>query len=108
YRERRDIVLADMRGTGRSHALRCAGIEEREKRQPALPLYPRELGAECAKQLSAVSDPRQYTTGAAARDIDLIRRALGYEQLDLNAISYGTTLALRYIADYPKAVHAAV
>ncbi|HYJ39889.1 MAG TPA: hypothetical protein VEW08_03805, partial [Steroidobacteraceae bacterium] len=71
YRQKRDIVLADMRGTGQSNPLRCPGLE---KRQPALPLYPPELVAECAKQLS----------------------------------SYGTTLALRYMADFPKAVHAAV
>lgn len=108
YRERRDIVLADMRGTGRSNPLRCVGIEENETHQPTSPLYPAGLVAECVKQVSAASDPRQYTTGAAARDIDLIRRALGYEQLDLNAISYGTTLALRYMAEFPDAVHAAV
>ena len=108
YREKRDIVLADMRGTGQSNPLRCAGIEERQKRQPTLPMYPPELVAECAQQSSVASDPRAYTTGAAAHDIELVRRALGYQQLDLNAISYGTTLALRYMAEYPKSVHSAV
>jgi len=107
YRHSRDIVLADMRGTGGSNALRCAGIEEYEKRQPLAPMYPPELVAECARQSSVASDPTQYSTAAAARDIDLVRRALGYKQLDLNAISYGTTLALRYMADFPKQVHAA-
>ena len=107
YRQSRDIVLADMRGTGGSNPLRCAGIEEYEKRQPLAPMYPPELVAECARQSSVASDPTQYSTAAAARDIDLVRRALGYRQLDLNAISYGTTLALRYMADFPKQVHAA-
>ena len=108
YREKRDIVLADMRGTGRSNPLRCAAIEERQRRQPTLPMYPPELVTECAQQSSVASDPRAYTTGAAAHDIELVRRALGYQQLDLNAISYGTTLALRYMAEYPKSVHSAV
>ena len=108
YREKRDIVLADMRGTGHSNPLQCAAIEERQKRQPTLPMYPPELVAECAQQSSVASDPRAYTTGAAAHDIELVRRALGYQQLDLNAISYGTTLALRYMAEYPKSVHSAV
>lgn len=108
YREKRDIVLADMRGTGQSNPLRCAAIEVRQKRQPTLPMYPPELVTECAQQSSVASDPRTYTTGAAAHDIELVRRALGYQQLDLNAISYGTTLALRYMADYPKSVHSAV
>jgi pimeloyl-ACP methyl ester carboxylesterase len=107
YRVTRDIVLADMRGTGAWNPLRCAGIEEFEKRAPWAPMYPPELVAECAAQLSAMNDVRMYSTAAAARDIDLVRRALRYETLDLNAISYGTTLALRYIADFPKAVHAA-
>ena len=40
--------------------------------------------------------------------MEWVREALGYEQLDLNAVSYGTTLALRYIADYPKRVRTAV
>ena len=107
YREHRDIVLADMRGTGGSSPLRCPAIEELQKREPVSPMYPPALVAECARQLGAAHDLRQYTTAAASRDIDLVRRALGYEQIDINALSYGTTLALRYIADYPKAVHAA-
>src|SRR6476619_1303114 len=32
YRQSRDIVLADMRGTGGSNPLRCAGLEEYQKR----------------------------------------------------------------------------
>jgi pimeloyl-ACP methyl ester carboxylesterase len=107
YRAHRDIVLADMRGTGASNPLRCAGLEELENRDPWAPLYPPDLVAECAAQLAVANDPTRYSTAAAARDIDLVRRALGYTQLDLNAVSYGTTLALRYIADFPRAVHAA-
>ena len=107
YREHRDIVLADMRGTGASNPLRCAGIEELQNRDPWAPIYPPDLVAECAAQLAVASDPAAYSTAAAAQDVDLVRRALGYDNLDLNAVSYGTTLALRYIADYPRAVHSA-
>ena len=108
YRKSRDIVLVDMRGTGASNPLRCASIEERERRQPVELMYSPEDVAECAQQSQVASDPRQYTTPAASRDIEAVRRALGYEQFDLNAISYGTTLALQYIADHPSRVHAAV
>jgi pimeloyl-ACP methyl ester carboxylesterase len=107
YREHRDIVLADMRGTGASNPLHCAGIEELQSRAGWAPMYPPELVAECAQQLAVANDLTAYSTAAAARDIDLVRRALGYRTLDLNAISYGTTVALRYIANYPHAVHAA-
>ena len=106
--QKRDIVLADMRGTGQSNPLRCSGIEEREKRQPALAAVSAGAGGRVCQPIQRRQRSTQYSTAAAARDIELVRRALGYEQLDLNAISYGTTLALRYMADFPKAVHAAV
>ena len=108
YRQSSDIVLADMRGTGASNPLRCFGIEEREKRLPLAPMYPPELVAECAAQSSVASDPTQYSTAAAALDIEWVRKALGYERLQLSAISYGTTLAMRYIADHPERVRSAV
>jgi pimeloyl-ACP methyl ester carboxylesterase len=108
YRQSHDIVLADMRGTGNSNPLRCAGVEELERRQPTALLYPPALVKECAQQTQVASDPHHYTTAAAARDIEYVRRALSYDTLDLNAISYGTTLALQYMADFPKRVSSAV
>lgn len=108
YRTHRDVVLADMRGTGGSGGLFCPNIAQYERENPESPFYPPALVRDCATLLSAKADLRQYTTDAAARDIDAVRRALGYERLDLNALSYGTTLALRYIADFPDHVRTAV
>ncbi|MGH8173619.1 MAG: alpha/beta hydrolase [Rhodanobacteraceae bacterium] len=108
YRRTRDVVLFDMRGTGNSNALRCASIEEYETSGDWAPLYPPDLVAECAKTLGATADLGQYTTAAAAKDIDRVRQALGYSKIDLNALSYGTTLALRYIDDFPQHVRSAV
>ena len=108
YRQSRDVVLADMRGTGGSNPLRCRALEARAKAQPSVPMYPPALVADCARQLSAIADLRQYSTAAASRDIDAVRQALGYRRIDLNALSYGTTLALRYIADHPDRVRTAV
>jgi pimeloyl-ACP methyl ester carboxylesterase len=108
YRKDRDVVLADMRGTGGSAALFCPDIEQHASADPRAPLYPPALVRDCAEALSARADLRQYTTAAAARDIDAVREALGYRRIDLNALSYGTTLALRYIVDYPDRVRTAV
>ncbi|MGH8179310.1 MAG: alpha/beta hydrolase [Steroidobacter sp.] len=108
YREHRDLVLADMRGTGGSEALRCPGLEQYEKTNALAPIYPPTLVADCAALLASYADLRFYSTAAAARDIDAVREALGYRSLDLNAVSYGTTLALRYIADFPDRVRTAV
>lgn len=108
FHEHRDVVLVDMRGTGFSNPLRCEGIESYERTQPAAPMYPADLVAACARQLASRADVRQYGTAAASRDLDAVRNALGYAQIDLYAISYGTTLALRFIADYPSHVRSAV
>lgn len=108
YHESRDVVLFDMRGTGGSNALRCPAIEDLVRARPEAPLYPPDLVADCARALSERADLAQYSTANAARDIDAVRAALGYERIDLNAASYGTTLALRYIQDYPERVRSAV
>lgn len=106
YRRHRDVVLMDIRGTGKSNPLRCTALEQYQL-TPA-PLYPPELVAACARELSEHSDLRQYSTAAASKDIDIVRETLGYKQIDLNALSYGTTLSLRYIEDYPQHVRTAV
>lgn len=108
FRRLRDVVLADQRGTGGSGALRCPSIEAYDRQRPAQPVYPADLVKDCATALSKAHDLTQYTTAASARDIDQIRKALGYEQFSLLALSYGTTLALRYIADFGAHVQAAV
>ncbi len=108
FRRSRDVVLADQRGTGGSGALRCPSIEAYDRQRPAQPTYPADMVKDCASTLSKAHDLTQYTTAASARDIDEIRKALGYEQFSLFALSYGTTLALRYIADFGAHVQSAV
>ncbi|MBB6096401.1 pimeloyl-ACP methyl ester carboxylesterase [Povalibacter uvarum] len=108
YRAHRTIVLADMRGTGKSHGLYCPRIDAEQNASPYAPMYPPALVSECRQQLEETADLASYSTRNAARDIDEVRRALGYEQLDLFGISYGTMLAMRYIKDFPKSVRSAV
>jgi pimeloyl-ACP methyl ester carboxylesterase len=108
FRRLRDVVLVDQRGSGGSGALRCPAIEAYDRQRPARPTYPPDLVKDCATVLSKAHDLTQYTTAASARDIDEIRKALGYEQFSLFALSYGTTLALRYITDFGAHVQAAV
>ena len=78
YRAHRDIVLADMRGTGASNPLRCAGIEELQGRDPWAPLYPPDLVAECAAQLSVANrSPLAATATPAGADAGMPPRATG-------------------------------
>lgn len=104
YREHRDVVLLDQRGTGKSHPLSCPELSNPGYQ----PLYPAAAVTRCRRSLEADADLTQYGTAAAVEDLDAVRAALGYDQLDLYGQSYGTTLILRYLATYPKRVHAAM
>lgn len=49
------------------------------------------------------SDLRFYATGDHVRDLDLLRRTIGVDQLNLAGISMGTRVAQQYAARYPGA-----
>jgi pimeloyl-ACP methyl ester carboxylesterase len=51
---------------------------------------------------------RFYTTSIAVRDLDEVRAALGFEQIDLYGASYGTRVAELYMRRYPARVHAVI
>jgi pimeloyl-ACP methyl ester carboxylesterase len=53
-------------------------------------------------------DPRFYTTTIAMQDYDQVRAALGYEQLNLLGISYGTRAAQVYLRLFPDHVRTVV
>ena len=106
YRQRRDVILVDQRGTGSSNPLACPelspiGMESAE-------LYPVQKVAACRMVLEQRADLTQYGTDAAADDLEDVRRALGESQFDFVALSYGTTLAMRYMTKYPSRTRAAV
>lgn len=99
----RDIVVIDQRGTGQSTPLECPDLEEATTNSSAAP---EELLAElrsytkiCLESLTA--DPRFFTTSAAVRDIETVRALLGYEQLNLYGVSYGTRVVQHYARRYP-------
>lgn len=93
----RDIVLVDQRGTGKSRPLQCTlPTDLNEYDAQAI----RDLAKSCLAQLPA--DPRYYTTSVAVKDLDLVREALGVDQLNIYGISYGTRVALHYLRQYPQ------
>jgi HEAT repeat protein len=64
---------------------------------------PAESASDIAQQVRAClaglsGDPRFYTTPVAMDDLDLVRVALGYEQINLYGVSYGTRAALTYLS----------
>jgi pimeloyl-ACP methyl ester carboxylesterase len=66
----------------------------------------REAVSECLDSLD--NDSRYYTTSVAVRDLDEVRQALGFEQLNLLGGSYGTRVALHYLRRYPQATRAVI
>ncbi len=104
---KRVVVLLDQRGTEAESRLRCP---EFTTDAPAIgsskPGQFQEGFRKCAANLDA--DPKMYTTRHAAEDLEVLRKALGYAQLNLYGISYGTRLALQYAQTYPKRVRAMV
>lgn len=104
-RAERDVVLVDQRGTGASSPLRCPAIEQAS---PLARMYPPENVRACREALSKDHDLHQYTTLAAAKDLDAVRAAIGAEKVDLFGLSYGTKLAQAYIRAYPGRVRSAM
>lgn len=106
YRQRRPVVLFDQRGTGASNPLQCPSLSAVDA--AFQPMFPLAQIAACKAELAGHADLRHYGTDAAADDLDAVRAALGFDKIDIVAISYGTTLALRYMARHPGRTRAAV
>jgi pimeloyl-ACP methyl ester carboxylesterase len=111
---RRDVVLMDQRGTGRSAPLRCD--EDRPTQPLAQSADPeqqtRRLQA-CRAKLEKLPQGqagglRHYATWVAMQDADAVRQSLGAAQVNLVGGSYGTRAALDYLRQYPKAVRRVV
>ncbi len=108
---RRDVVLIDQRGTGRSAALTCdddpptralADIGSTERQLAEIER------CRLALQKLPHGDLRHYTTVIATQDADAVRQALGAAQVNLVGGSYGTRAALDYMRQFPQSVRRAV
>ncbi len=111
FTNRRDIVLIDQRGVGKSAPLLCDADD------PARPLAEqfdldrmRGQQARCFEQLKALpyGDLRFFTTTIAMADAEAVRVALGAEQINLVGGSYGTRAVLEYQRQFPQRVRRSV
>jgi len=104
-RRNRNVILVDARGTGRSHPLQCPGFSDEDTLSDPANETPEavvRLTEACRDELQKTSDLRFYTTGDHVRDLDLVRRKLGAERINLVGVSYGTRVAQQYAAAYPQ------
>ncbi|HYX32066.1 MAG TPA: alpha/beta fold hydrolase [Oligoflexus sp.] len=103
-RRHHDIILIDQRGTGESHPLRCTQATDPKWELIFNEDLAMDHSKKCVERLRADTDLIAYTTDAAAHDMEAVRQALGHEKIITFGVSYGTRLALRYLALYPDAV----
>lgn len=103
-RERRDILLVDQRGVGGSHALDCDFFDPRDLQSYLGSFQPAEDVRRCRQKFDGYADLKLYTTPIAMDDLDEVRAALGYDQLNIEGGSYGTRAALVYLKRHPESV----
>ena len=104
---KRDVLVVDQRGTGRSNPLACPPDENDSETLNFDPVRAAEYAKSCLAALSE-SDPRYYTTTVAVQDLDAVRKAAGYEQLTVYGTSYGTRVAQHYLRRFPEQTRAVI
>jgi pimeloyl-ACP methyl ester carboxylesterase len=95
--DQRDLVLVDLRGTGKSAALTCPELA----RPDADGNFDSDLLSvpavrACRARLEQTADLRLYTTEIAVDDLEEVRQALGYGPINVYGTSYGTRVAQHY------------
>lgn len=107
-REKRDIILIDQRGTGRSNLLQVPMPGSDDDLQGYFSSYfDVELYRKALPDLQAKADLSKYTTNHAVEDFNQIREALGYKQINLRGGSYGSRAALVYMRRFPQTIRSA-
>lgn len=117
----RDLVMFDQRGVGLSQpALDCPMVDEL-----SLDLLDRQVAGRllddqeiaglfletlenCQSKLAETADLSAYNSAASAADVEDLRLALGYQQVNLWGGSYGTRLALEVMRQYPQGIRSVV
>lgn len=110
----RDVVGIDQRGIGRSQPnLACPQVTELMNRKDlktteVSPLFSKAL-TDCGAALREKGVKLEFfNTGQAALDVEAVRRALGYEKMNLYGGSYGTRLAQEVMRRAPDGLRAVV
>ncbi|WP_133826723.1 alpha/beta hydrolase [Actinomycetospora succinea] len=112
-RSRFDLVTIDPRGTGASSPVDCGPFGGDRVPAPVGPARTPEFWASAAEPgracLAGTGERLGHlSTANAARDVDLVRQALGEETVSLYGYSYGTYSAATYANLFPAHTRAMV
>jgi pimeloyl-ACP methyl ester carboxylesterase len=98
-RQKRDVLIMDNRGTGRSAAVDCRELQAAEK--PTV-----DVIAACGRSLG--DSAPLYSTAYAADDLAAILDALGISRIDLYGDSYGTYFEQVFAVRHPTLLRSIV
>ncbi|HEY6825550.1 MAG TPA: alpha/beta fold hydrolase [Gemmatimonadaceae bacterium] len=108
-RDDRDIVIVDLRGTSGPSRLDCDFADPRAPDSVFLgPLFPPEGVAQCKSALEKKADLRYYTTPIIVDDLEEVRRALGYDRVNLWAVSWGTRVVYLWLKRHPEHIRSVI
>ncbi|MBC8031107.1 MAG: alpha/beta fold hydrolase [Pyrinomonadaceae bacterium] len=107
-RERRDLVFVDQRGTGGSNPLNCDLFNPASLQSYLGSFFPLEDVRKCRAQLEPRANLKLYTTPIAMDDLDEVRAALGYPQINISGGSYGTRATQVYLKRHQEHVRTIV
>ena len=91
--DRRQLLIVDNRGTGKSEPINCRRLQSYQGD------YEQAVGR-CGRQLGRASD--LYGSQIAARDLVAVLDHLGIDKIDLYGDSYGTFFSQTFAVHHPK------
>jgi len=115
--KQRDVIFLDPRGVGFSEpSLNCPEVEDhfleylkRGFNDDSIEKYVLEADLACQNRLlNAGIDLSAYNSAEMAADVNDLTTALGYDEVNLFGVSYGTRTALTMMRDYPEFLRSVV
>jgi pimeloyl-ACP methyl ester carboxylesterase len=97
---RHDLILMDQRGTRRSDAIDCPGVQDYDglSRPHGFPA----VVVACARRLGKRANA--YGSAAVAKDLRAVLEAIHVRKIDLYGDSYGSYAAQVFAVHYPRFV----
>ncbi len=111
-RKRRDIVLIDQRGTGKSKTLTCEAGKTDTKTDPLVQVFSLtnvDIERDRARCLTTLKgNAATHRTDDYIEDLEAVRKLLNHKQINVWGGSYGSRVALRYMKRFPESIRSAV
>ena len=111
--ENHDVVMVSYRGTEGTVVLACPEANRVVKAHLGRDLFSEQMRAEyaaavrqCAADFQEAGvDLTGYTIPGVVEDMEAVRKALGYDRINLFSESYGTRVAQIYAYMHPESLH---